>query len=173
MPHLLQAAWQHMLEKAADELHGIEGHPPPAVRAAPAVGERDLVVVAGHDAVIADADAKHVGRQILQRRAAVTDSLGVNDPVSFPDGRIDCLEESCFEEFVTELSPKQDRQRLDRQEERRSGRDPGVAVGADGSAGHDVVDVGVVPEGPIPGVEDAEEARLCRRLTPASSRWVA
>jgi hypothetical protein len=24
------------------------------------------------------------------------------------------------------------------------------------------VDVGVVSEGPIPGVEDAEEARLCR-----------
>ena len=75
VPHLLKAAWQYMLKEAADELHGMEGHPPPAVGSAPAVVERDRVVVAGDDAVIADADAEHVGRQKLQRHAAVADGF--------------------------------------------------------------------------------------------------
>ena len=160
VPHLLHALGQHVLEESPDELHRIEGHSPPAVGSAPAVGEGDRVVVAGDDAVITDADSEHVGRQILQRHAAVPHGLGVDDPGSFPDGWIDFLEEPGLAEFVAELRPEQDRQGLHGQEERRSGRDPGVAIGADGSAGHDVVDVGVVVEGAIPGVQHAEEPWL-------------
>ena len=44
VPHLLEAAGQDVLEKPADELEGIDGHLPPAVRAAAAIRE-------GHAAV--------------------------------------------------------------------------------------------------------------------------
>jgi len=120
VPYLLKAAWQHVLEESPDELHRVEGHRPPAVRSAAAVRERDPAVVAGHHAVVADADAEHVGRQLLQRHAAITDGLGVDDPVSPPDGRIDFLEEPRLAEFLPELPSKHDREGAYRQEERRS-----------------------------------------------------
>ena len=102
----LKAAWQHVLEEAADELHRIEGQLLPAVRSAPAVGERDPAVVAGDDSVVADPDSECVGRQVFQRHAAVTDGLRVDDPVASPDGRIDFLEEPSLAQGLAKLPSK-------------------------------------------------------------------
>ena len=42
-----------------------------------------------HDAVIADRDAKHIGRKVTQRRAAIADRLAIDVPALCPNHRVD------------------------------------------------------------------------------------
>ena len=54
MADFLEAGRQDVLEEPADELLRIQGHLPRPVRAGATISERDLAVVAGDDAMVAD-----------------------------------------------------------------------------------------------------------------------
>jgi hypothetical protein len=156
--YLLEAAGQDVLQEAPEELHGLQAHAAPALGAALPVGEGDVIVLAGEDAMISDGDAEDVGGQVRQRRAAVADGLGVDHPVLRPDSRVDLLEQPGRPHRVAEASPEDPGERAVGDEEVRPSGHPDRTVGAGSAAGDDVVDVGVVFEGAAPGVEHAEEA---------------
>ena len=143
---------QDMLEKATDELQGIERSGSVEVGSVLSVFEGDGTVFHFEDAVIGDGDFEDVGGEVFEGGVAFTDGLGVDVPVQGPHLGIDLLKEPGFFQGVTELGAVDGREGFDRDVEILRGREPAGAIAARAAARDDVVDVGVILELAAPGV---------------------
>ena len=84
-----EAFWQYMQEKAAEEVHGVEGHD--ALLAAVGIiapEEADALSVEGGDAVVADGHAMGVAAEVTQHVFGSAEGrLGMDVPVLFAELR--------------------------------------------------------------------------------------
>ena len=80
-PH--EAAWQHMLEEATDELCRFQGHGSPgSTLGVVLVAEADLIVVDGEQAIVGDGDAVGMAGQVLEDLLRSRKGLlGVDHPI--------------------------------------------------------------------------------------------
>ena len=84
MADFLEPGGKDVLEEAAEKLHRVQRHLPRPVRSDTAIGEGDLAVVAGDDAMVADRHSEDVRGEIAQRGAAIARGLRVHHPVAPP-----------------------------------------------------------------------------------------
>jgi hypothetical protein len=141
--------------------------------------EGDVALFEGDESVVGDGDAVGIATEIAQRVFRSAEGrLGIDDPVvteqrSEPGGEgsrfrkwreVTVERELVVEEgglqAGDELATKDAAEHLDRQEERMAGRDPVGVVGSEAARGGHAVDVGMMLEPLVPGMEHAEEADL-------------
>ena len=175
-----EAAWQQVQEEAAQELVDGKAHDElPVAVGGVSPAEADLAVGEGDQPAVGDADAVGVGAEIAQGMfRSAEGSLGVDDPVvteedSEPGGEAAWLEERCEVavelelaflerglEASNELAAEDASEHLDREEEGAAGGDPTGVIGSEATGGDHAVDMGVVLQPLVPGMEHAEEADL-------------
>jgi len=129
------------------------------------------------ETVIRDRDAMRVARQVRQdAHGPAKRRLGVHDPRLLVErveeaapgrgirqgrgaaGKRETVAIMGASEAVEELRATHDREGPHGEEKRRPARDPSCAVGAEGAARHDTVEVDVLGERLAPGVEDGRDA---------------
>ncbi len=115
-----------------------------------------------YNAAVGDRDAKDVRSEVANRGFRAANSLGVDDPVLFPDCRRNLLCKIGFFHFLHEDRPEHDGKRFGMDEQVPAGRNPFASVFERTAAGHDVVDVRMVLRLPSPGVEHARKPREVR-----------
>ena len=146
-----------MLEKAADEIDGVEGAPLDDARTAVAVAERDVTVVEAFEAAVDDRDAKDVARQIVEDLFPGPGVLDVDDPLLAPDRGRRLIEEAGLAEARANLGAEEAGQRPPGDQERRVlGRHPGPVGAAQPAGGDEHVHVGMVEQRARLGVEHGE-----------------
>src|SRR5512144_1879476 len=91
--------------------------------------------------------------------SAVTDRLAVDYPVLRPDLSRDLSKELGLLQSVTELGPKQHRQRAYREQEIITSRSPGSIIGSQATARDHVVNMRMVDQSTRPGVEHTDHAQ--------------
>lgn len=82
--HLHKARGQHMLEKAPDELQGVEPQGTQAVASGLPVAEENLIVLDLDDAAVRDRHPEDVGGEIFDRSLRAAHGLGVDVPLNLP-----------------------------------------------------------------------------------------
>ena len=102
---LHQAAGQHMLEEATDELQGVQGHGALTVAVGFAVAAGDLIVFDLDDAAVGNGHLKDLGGQVLDGALAGPDGLTVDVPLHGPDLGGDLPEQAGLGQEITELGP--------------------------------------------------------------------
>jgi hypothetical protein len=175
-----EAAREQVEEEAAQELIDGQSHEPLLVGVSgisPAEG--DVAVGEGNESVVGDGDAVGVGTEIAQRMFRPAEgALGVDDPVvakqeSEPGGKgpLGCewcevaveLECACMEgalESGDELAAEHAAEHLDGEKEGAAGGDPAGVVRSEAAGGEHAVDMGMMLQALVPGMEHAEEADL-------------
>ena len=175
-----EAAWQQVEQEAAQELVDRQSQQALLVGmrgVSPAEG--DVALFEGDQSAVGDGDAVGVAAEIAQRVLRSAEGrLGIDDPVvteqgSEPRGEGPRFRQRCevavelklaFMESRPqsgdELAAKDAAEHLDRQEEAVARRDPMGVVGSEASGGGDAVDVGMMLESLVPGMEHAEETDL-------------
>ena len=175
-----EAAREQVEEEAAQELIDGQGHEPLLVGVSgisPAEG--DVAVGEGNESVVGDGDAMGVGTEIAQRVFRPAEgALGVDDPVvaeqeSEPGGKgpLCCewcevaveLECACMEgvlESGDELAAEHAAEHFDGEKEGAAGGDPAGVVRSEAAGGEHAVDMGMMLQALVPGMEHAEEADL-------------
>lgn len=153
-----EALGEDVLEEAAHELEGREGHGSPSVGVGLFVSEEYGIVVYLEDSVVGDGDPEDIGGEVLEGVSAIAHRLRVDVPGDVPDLGVDLVEECCLFHLIAELGSEEDGQSFDGEEEMEVGGVPGMVFDGDGSSWDDIVDMGVVVELTAPGVKDAEEA---------------
>src|SRR5258708_4270731 len=175
-----EAAWQQVEQEAAQELVdrqsqqsllvGVRGVSP---------AEGDVALLKGDESAVGDGDAVGVAAEIAQRVLRSPEGrLGVDDPVVAEQGSEPCGEASWFRQWRKvavkrepvlverrlqsgdELAAKDPAEYLHRQEEPVARRDPMGVVGSEAARGGHAVDMGMMLESLVPGMEHAEEADL-------------
>ena len=175
-----EAAWEQVKQEAAEELVCRQAHDalPVAMRGV-SPAEADLAVGEVDQPAVRDADAVGVRAEIAQGVfGSAKGPLGVDDPVvaeqdSEPGGEAAWLCKRCEVAVELELAFSERRlqagkelatedasEDLDRQEERTTRRDPAGAIRCKPSGSDDAVDVRMMLQALVPGVEHAEEADL-------------
>jgi len=176
-----EAFWQHMEEKAAEEVHGIKGHD--ALLAAVGIiapEEADALPVEGGDGVVGDGHAVGVAAEVAQPMFGAGEGrLGMDVPFLFAE-LVDQLFEPrriaersgrTFEvkqalavevaESCEELLAEDGAQNGNRQEEHRmAGMNPALVIGRQSAAGNDCVNMIMGQQVRSPGVQDGEEPDL-------------
>ena len=105
-PHLLEAAWQHVLEEPADELLGGQRGGLSRIGLGVTVAECDLAVFESEEVAVADGDAKDIRGQVLQGGLAAAHRDDIHDPVLVPDLRWDLVKQAGLLEQVRNLARK-------------------------------------------------------------------
>jgi len=168
----VETVGQDMEEEPADELSRLQPHH--LGRAAIVIvlpGEGDMGLVEGDEAGVGDGDAMGVAAEIGEHLGGAAEGLlGVNDPVDPPHGgetfgegrrigeRRKFAEEaevaSCEgrRQPLEEQPPEQPRERLDRQKEVRTARDPARPIGREAAARDDAMEMGMMGQRLAPGV---------------------
>jgi hypothetical protein len=83
---LVGSPGEHVLEKPAKELKGVQGHDLPRAVPGILVPEGDGPVIHGEDSAVGDGDTMYVPGQVLEDLLRTLNSrLAVDDPVVFPD----------------------------------------------------------------------------------------
>jgi len=124
-----------------------------------AIANQHGTVVDADDARVGDRDFEDVGSEVFEASFAGGDRLAVDVPGDLPDIVGNLIQQFCLLHQIAELGTKDDREGFDRQEEIDSGGMPGAIGRADGTAGNDVVNVGMILKSATPGVQHTEEAR--------------
>ena len=172
----LEPRRQSVLQEEADELFGGDGHHLANRVAVVGPGKRDLAVLKGQEALIADGDAVGIAAEILQHaRRSAEGGLGVHDPVFMFQGSQEAGEGDRIAqrrqvpkqlEFAIGVglgqslyhqAAKTAREDFDRQEESALGGDPTLVVGRQTAAGNDAVQVRMEVQVLAPAMEDAKE----------------
>src|SRR5665213_873892 len=167
-----QEAAQELVERKSQQalLVGVGGVSP---------AEGDVALFEGDQSAVGDSDAVGITAEIAQRVFRAAEGwLGIDDPVVAEQGSEPCGKGSRFgkrREMAVELklvlvegglqsgdelAAKDAAEHLDRQEETVSRRDPACVVGGEAASGGDAVDMGMMLEPLVPGVEHAEESDL-------------
>ena len=173
-----EAAWQQVEQEAAQELVdrqsqqtllvGVRGISP---------AEGDVVLLQGDQSAVGDGDAVSVTAEIAQRVLRSAEGrLGIDDPVVAEQGSEPCGEGSWFRkwrevaielklvlvkgglESGDELATKDPAEHLDWQKEAVTRWDPPHVIGSEAARGSHAVDMGMMLQPLVPGVEHAEEA---------------
>jgi len=175
-----EAGGKHVEEKASQELLHGQGHEALLV----AVGgvspaEGDFLARPGHEAMVGDSDAMGVGAQVVEYILGAPEGrFAVDDPVpaeewaqeggeSFRCGqRLQlameaqlALGEGAFQSG-DELTAKDASQDRDGKKEAATGGEPAVVVGGESASGDHTMDMRMMLQLLVPGVEDTEEADL-------------
>ena len=146
----VEALWQHMHQKAADELVGIERHHPVSLATFEAVilpFESDAFVIERDQTAVGDGDAMGIAREIAQYfRGSPEWTFGVDHPVTVTQRRQIGREGSCISEcgvlseelqlsctmsggeLLQDQSSEQARQHAYVEEEVGSASDPALAI---------------------------------------------
>ncbi len=169
-----------MEQEAAEELVCRQAHDalPVAMRGV-SPAEADLAVSEGDQPAVGDADAMGIRAKIAQSVFwSAEGPFGVDDPVvaeqdSEPGGEAAWFRERCEmavelepafaergPETCEELAPEDASEHLHRQEEGAPRTDPAGVIRCKPTGGDDAVDVRMVLQTLVPGVEHAEEADL-------------
>jgi len=109
-----------------------------------AVANQDGTVLDFDDSRIGDGDFEDVGSKVFQACFARTHRLGVDVPVDLPDLGGDLVKETSFLDLISELGFKDNGESLDGEIVIDPGGMPEAIGGREGSAGDDVVDMGVI-----------------------------
>jgi hypothetical protein len=157
--HFHKTIGQDMLEEAPDKLEGVKLGRTEAGTAHFPVGKRDRALRERDDAVVRDGDLEDIGGEVGKGRGAVVVGLTVDVPGDRPDLRIDVLQQTGVAHLVFEERTGDGREGFDGDKEVGAGRTPGRAVCGEATAGHKVMDVGVVLELPAPGMQDISKPR--------------
>jgi len=165
VPDFLKSAGQHVLQETADELVGRDGHGAPTATAAFAIAEGDASqpIRAGFaldEPAVADGDAVDVGRQIAEGLLPVSDGLAMHHPGLVADRLSRLVGQATIGQRVQELGAIDHRRGFDGDEEIDPAGQPLLAVFADGSAGHDEMQVGMEVQIPSPCVQHASKSQL-------------
>ena len=99
---VVEPLWQHMRQKAPDELIGERGHGLPALRLGIPVAEADVAVLDREQTAIRQRDAVDIPAQVVQDRLRVLDG-GLLDAPLGPDR----LGDGQVRPFLTHQRPKQ------------------------------------------------------------------
>jgi len=149
----LKALGQDMLEEPADKFENVKVGGAEAGTAHFPIGERDRAVLETHDAVVGDGALEDVGGKGGEGRGAVMVGLRVDVPGDGPALRSDGLSQTGVAPRVFAECTGDGRESFDGDKAVGAGGAPGRAVLGETTAGHHVVDVGVVLEWPAPGVQ--------------------
>jgi hypothetical protein len=108
---------QNVLEKAADELLGVEGAGLECASVGGAVAEGNLAIGQAANTPVGDSDAKDVRSQVAYSLETVANRLAVDNPIFVPHIRGDVGKQvgSSFAQGVAELGAKDDGESLDGQ----------------------------------------------------------
>jgi hypothetical protein len=175
-----EATWQQVEQEAAQELVDRQNQQPLLVGVrgvSPAEG--DVALFEGDESAVGDGDAMGVSTEIAQRVFRSAEGrLGIDDPVVAEQGSEPCGEGPWFYKWREvaielklvlvegglqsgdELAAKDPAEHLDREEEPVARRDPACMVRSEAARGGHAVDVGMMLEPLVPGMEHAEEADL-------------
>ena len=185
MANAHEAARYHVKQKAPQEFVGGERHDFSAVVVRvvlPAKPDTALAMI--DEPIIRQGDAvgvpPQVGEHLLR---AGKGSLRIHDPVDAPQATEDAGEGAAIGEFGRAtregqgagvegpaeageiLRAKDGRQRPDGKQERRSPVDPSRAIGGQGAAGDQTVEMQVLREGLAPRVQDRRDANRAAQVT--------
>lgn len=156
----MEAARQHVLEEATEELEGLEVYMPPDAGAA--VAKRPAQPPIGQELewAVAGGGFEHVTAEVAQSVLAAAGGGAVNDPALLPHlgwevgqrlGHL--LLECCPEECAAAIT-----QGFDRQEEAGAAGDPLALVQAEAATGDQIMHVGMIFQRARPGVQHAQQA---------------
>ena len=159
MPDFHEAIGQDVLKEPAEKLHDVEVGSAGAGTADFPVGEGDRAVRERHNAAVGDGDLEDIGGEGGEGGVAVVVGLTVDVPGDGPDLGVDVLQQAGVAHLFFEEGAVDGGEGFDGDKEVGAGGHPGRAVLGEATAGHDVVDVGVVLELPAPGVQDPGEPR--------------
>ena len=82
MTNLHETGWQHMLKKATDEFHGIQGHFPPACAVGLSIPEGHLMMVSIYDPAVRYGHAMRVLSEVFQNLLGTTKRpLRIDNPI--------------------------------------------------------------------------------------------
>jgi len=101
-----EAARKHMLEKASDELDGIQGHDAPAPAVRFSVSEGNAVILHFDNAAVGDGHFEDIRSQVFDGGMALPHCLAVDVPLDVPNLRRDEIEEPGFLHLIAELGPE-------------------------------------------------------------------
>ena len=155
--HLDKALGQDMLKKAVNESPGGQ-RAELGLAGVGVVAEGDLVILDLDDAAIAEGNAKDVGGEILEGRAAIADGLAVDDPVLLPHGSGDVGKAIGLAQGVPELGSNKLGQRLDGEQEHFLRGQPGLPIFSQTTRRDEVMHVRMVGQVTRPGVQNADQA---------------
>ena len=174
-----EALWNDVKEEALGEVRcaqsrGLSGSPLLSVL----VTERDLAILIGKDAFFADGDSMRVATQVAQDLFRSSHgSLGVDNEFlsrrapqqepSFVFGHAQTALHESRLKSLEQLASKHFGKPPDGEEELQTRRDPQSPIKAQSSSGDDAVNVGVIPEQLIPGVENGDQAGSGAKIRPA------
>jgi len=158
--HLGEAPGQDVLQEAGDEAAGLQGAVVDPAGAVVAVAEGDEAVLEALEAAVDQGDTIDVAGEVAEDGLTGAGVLEVDDPALAPDVRGNLVVEAGLAEGSAQLGAEEDGQSPARDEEVGSpGGDPaGRGPVAPSPGGDQEVNVGVVEQGPRPGVQDSETA---------------
>ena len=179
-----------MEQEAAQELVDGQSQEPLLVGmcgVSPAEGE--VALLKGDESAVGDGDAVGVAAEIAQRVLRSAEGwLGIDHPVVAEQGSEPCGEASWFRQWCEvaverelvvvegglqsgdKLAAKDTAEHLHRQEERMTTRrDPAHVIGSEAAGGGYAVDMGMMLQPLVPGMEHAEEADLCAEVAGIAS----
>jgi hypothetical protein len=155
----VEALGQHMLEKAADELIGGQGHAPPALVLGVLVAEAHLAFRDREETMVGQCDAVDIPPQVVQDLLSTLHRRFAIDHPSFGPDRFWQRQVGAFlMHQIKKQAAKQLREGMDGHQVGRAGGPPLGPVGGDPTGWHQTVYMWMIDKGPSPGVEDAENA---------------
>ena len=113
-----------MLEKAAEELHDIEGEDSGTLAVRLAIANQHGAILNTNDARVGDGDFEDIGSEIFESSLAGRDRLRVDVPVDVPDISRNLTEEFCLFHQIAELGAEDLGERFDGEIEVSSGGMP-------------------------------------------------
>jgi hypothetical protein len=155
----VEALGQHMLEKAADELIGGEGHGPPAPVLGVLVAKAHLAFRDGEETMVGQGDAVDIPAQVLQDLLSpLHRRLAIDHPAFGPDRFWQRQVGAFLTHQIEKQAAKELGEGVDRHQVGGTGGPPLGSVGGDPPGGDETVHMGMIDKGASPGVEDAEHA---------------
>ena len=144
---------QHMLQEPMHEVEDRQRFRLPPIGTAVFEPVGYLSVFERFDAIVGDGRPVDIRSQVFQGRICVADRLAVNYPVLLPNPGWNIVEKIRFFKRVTELGPKDRRQGLHGYKEFGTRSQPLAALGRESTAGYDEVDMGMVAQVALPGMQ--------------------
>jgi hypothetical protein len=124
------------------------------------IAKSHLAIFQFQDAVVADGHPENVSGEVLHGGSSIADRLTVHNPILFPDGFGNVVEEIGLSQSLSELCAKDLGEGLHREEEVFTPRQPVLSIQSQGASGNQVVHVRMVCEVAPPSMKYAYHANL-------------
>jgi len=161
-----EAAREHMLEEAFEELRTRESGALDPLRLIVSITEGDVCIVDGFDAAVGNGNAEDIAAEIFENLFAGTGVFGVNDPIFLPHRAGNFFKEAGSAQSRTELGAKNERECSDRNQKRWiAGLNPACAVQREAARGDEHMNVRMVEHGSRPGMQHREHTQPRSNIT--------